>query len=70
MTKHPLTYQNTKQDIYIYIYIAGHSGCQLEIINNHTILKTTTNKDYKARLKSSARSKYYSLTCMTIMTRF
>ena len=50
MAKHPLTYQNTKQDIYI--YIAGHSGCQLEIINNHTILKTTTNKDYKARLKT------------------
>ncbi|WP_104718784.1 phosphotransferase [Helicobacter trogontum] len=48
MVEQSLAYDSTED---IYIYISGHSGCRLEVIDDQTILKTTANIDYMVRLK-------------------
>ena len=44
---------------YISIHIEGNSGCKLEIIDNCTILKTTTNLSYKERLKKQCEKQMF-----------
>ena len=44
---------------HISIHIEGNSGCKLEIIDNCTILKTTTNLSYKERLKKQCEKQIF-----------